>query len=206
MIHPHTELKYINEIIGYGIFATEFIPEGTITWTKCKLDISLSEKQVLELPKAYLSYILKFYYIDVEGNFILCWDHGKYMNHHCDSNTMSLSKNTEIAVRDIVKGEQITCEYGTINWCETLHCSCGDPECRSIIHGNDMLTHYNAWDNKVKKSIAKINKVAQLLSPFVQQKNELEAIALGKEEPVSHKELYYPISNNVQQLFSGFKN
>ena len=28
MIHPDTELRYINEVFGYGVFATSFIPKG----------------------------------------------------------------------------------------------------------------------------------------------------------------------------------
>lgn len=37
MIHPDTELRFINPEIGYGVFATQFIPRGTITWVReCK--------------------------------------------------------------------------------------------------------------------------------------------------------------------------
>jgi hypothetical protein len=32
MIHPWTELRFINDSIGYGVFATQFIPKGTIVW------------------------------------------------------------------------------------------------------------------------------------------------------------------------------
>ena len=38
MIHPKTELQFINKEIGYGVVATEFIPAGTITWVLDKLD------------------------------------------------------------------------------------------------------------------------------------------------------------------------
>lgn len=38
MIHPHTELKHINNEVGYGVVATKFIPAGTITWVLDKLD------------------------------------------------------------------------------------------------------------------------------------------------------------------------
>ncbi len=31
VIHPHTKLQYVNENIDFGVFATEFIPKGTIT-------------------------------------------------------------------------------------------------------------------------------------------------------------------------------
>ena len=31
MIHPDSELRFINPIIGYGLFATSVIPRGTLT-------------------------------------------------------------------------------------------------------------------------------------------------------------------------------
>jgi hypothetical protein len=37
MIHPDTELRYVNDIIGYGVFATRLIPRGTITWVQDEL-------------------------------------------------------------------------------------------------------------------------------------------------------------------------
>lgn len=31
VIHPDTELRFVNPDIGYGVFATRFIPKGSIT-------------------------------------------------------------------------------------------------------------------------------------------------------------------------------
>jgi hypothetical protein len=31
MIHPHSELRLINDAIGQGVVATKFIPRGAIT-------------------------------------------------------------------------------------------------------------------------------------------------------------------------------
>ena len=38
MIHPDTELQFINDKIGYGVVATKLIPKGSITWALDKLD------------------------------------------------------------------------------------------------------------------------------------------------------------------------
>ena len=46
VLHPSSELRYINPSIGYGVFATRFIPKGTITWVFDELD------QVVEVPPA----------------------------------------------------------------------------------------------------------------------------------------------------------
>ena len=42
MIHPNTELRFINPVVGYGVFATDFIPEGTITYVKDSLELEVS--------------------------------------------------------------------------------------------------------------------------------------------------------------------
>ena len=32
MIHPHSELRFFSPEVGWGVYATRFIPKGTITW------------------------------------------------------------------------------------------------------------------------------------------------------------------------------
>jgi len=39
-------LQYIDDHKGYGVFATRFLPEGTITYVKDSLEMEIS-------PKAY---------------------------------------------------------------------------------------------------------------------------------------------------------
>jgi len=34
MIHPDTEVRFINDEIGYGVVAKKLIPKGTITWVQ----------------------------------------------------------------------------------------------------------------------------------------------------------------------------
>ena len=38
MIHPNTRLGFVNEEIGYGVFATALIPKGTIVYVKDDLE------------------------------------------------------------------------------------------------------------------------------------------------------------------------
>jgi hypothetical protein len=52
MLHPHTELRFINEQIGYGVIATHFIPRGTVTWVRDDLDQTFSRAQVERMPIA----------------------------------------------------------------------------------------------------------------------------------------------------------
>jgi hypothetical protein len=53
MIHPDTELQFINDKIGYGVVATKLIPKGTITWALDKLDRIFSPEEVRKLDPPY---------------------------------------------------------------------------------------------------------------------------------------------------------
>ncbi|MEQ8712528.1 MAG: hypothetical protein RIC80_05905 [Cyclobacteriaceae bacterium] len=47
MIHPNAELRFISQAIGYGVFATVDIPEGTITYVKDSLEMVISPTDYL---------------------------------------------------------------------------------------------------------------------------------------------------------------
>ena len=53
MIHPDTELRFINDKIGYGVVATKFIPKGTITWVLDKVDRFFTPSQVIQMDPLY---------------------------------------------------------------------------------------------------------------------------------------------------------
>ena len=98
MIHPKTELRFISHEIGYGVVATEFIPAGTITWVLDKLDREFTLGQVQEMPEIYQD-ILEFYtFRNNKGNFVLCWDNGRYVNHSFNSNCLTTAYDFEIAI------------------------------------------------------------------------------------------------------------
>jgi hypothetical protein len=46
MLHPDTELRFVNRTIGYGVFATRMIPRGTITWVRDRLDQAFTPAQM----------------------------------------------------------------------------------------------------------------------------------------------------------------
>ena len=108
MIHPQTELKFINEKIGIGVVATEFIPKGTITWAFDPLDKVFMSEEVHEMKSLFRNFIDKYAYRDHLGNYVLCWDHARFVNHSYHSNCISTAYNFEIAVRDIYPGEELT--------------------------------------------------------------------------------------------------
>ena len=74
MIHPDTELRFINEKIGYGIVVLKPIPKGTITWVLDKLDRKFTPAEVRVMDDLYKQVLDKYTYRNSEGHYILCWD------------------------------------------------------------------------------------------------------------------------------------
>lgn len=88
MLHPSTELRFVNDIIGHGVFATEMIPMGTITWVRDVMDREFMPDQLNALPLPLREKVLTYSYRNNKGNYLLCWDHTKFINHSFDANCM----------------------------------------------------------------------------------------------------------------------
>jgi hypothetical protein len=163
MIHPHTELRYINEQIGFGVFATQFIPKGTITWALDELD-QILEADYLETVDRYKGEVIKKYaYRNQDGKFVLCWDLGKYVNHSFHANCMGTAYEFEIAIRDIYPGEQLTDDYGTLNIDEPFECISEEGTNRRVVYPDDLLTYYEEWDEQVISALKHLYEVDQKL-------------------------------------------
>lgn len=168
MIHPHTAIKYINDSVGYGVFATQDIPEGSIVYVKDSLEIEISPEDYKKHQKEVQDVIEKYSYMDQRGYRIVSWDFAKYVNHCCNFNTISTGYGFEIAIRDIKAGEQITDEYGIFNLEYEILLECAHADCRGKVKPADFDENYQKWDEIIKKSLLKIESVAQPLMTFVE--------------------------------------
>ena len=57
----------------------------------------------------------------------------RFINHSCQPNTFMRTFNYHVefySKRDILKGEELTCDYGPTHHEGTLACRCGAPGCR----------------------------------------------------------------------------
>lgn len=192
MIHPASELRFISPEIGYGVFATELIPRGTITWTLCRFDLKFTRADLADLPPAYLPIIDKYAYPDEEGRYVLCWDHGRYVNHSCDPVMLGVGQNFEIAVRDIAPGEEITCDYGSLNLLTEMPCCCGAADCRGAIDGADVLKRYAELDARVAMTLPFARTVPQPLLSFTSEAELFWAWVDGRQPVPSHRCYYTP--------------
>jgi hypothetical protein len=163
MVHPHTELRFVNPQIGWGVFATRLIPKGTIVWALDALDQRFTPEQVAALPEHARRQLDVYSYTDGRGRRILCWDHARFFNHSCAANCLSVGYDFELAIRDIQPGDELTDDYGTLNPADPFPCACGHASCRGKVLPDDMLRHGEAWNEAARVAFFLIPSVAQPL-------------------------------------------
>lgn len=188
MLHPATELRFVSDIIGHGVFATELIPKGTITWVRDVMDREISPAEMVAFPEMLRESLLTYSYRNHKGNYIFCWDHTRFINHSFDANCMTTPYGFEIAVRDIHAGEQLTNDYGTLNIVEPFE-PIDEGFDRKMIYPDDLAAYHPVWDFLVEKSIRLVNQVSQPLQPvFSDEKwQQLQQMVCGKEPILSLK-------------------
>ncbi len=189
MIHPHTRLHYINDQIGYGVFATHFIPKGTITYVKDALEPEVTPEEFARHSPEMQEIIERYSYIDERGIRIISWDFGKYVNHCCHCNTMSTGYGFEIAIRDIYPGEELTDEYGMFNIEKAMPLMCSYTDCRRAVSKEDFEAYFPRWDDQVKNALYAMNDVPQPLVPFLNSEIK-EKVNEFFKDPAQYKSVY----------------
>jgi hypothetical protein len=131
--------KRVSPLHGRGLFAREAISPGEIVAVKGG---TVMDAAAFALVRDAVSpaeiqiedglYIAPGSAADVEAN-ILC------LNHSCHPNVGVRGQITFVAMRDIPAGAELTIDYAMIdgNPAERMACSCGAPDCRKIITGDD---------------------------------------------------------------------
>lgn len=189
MIHPHTCLQHVDDVKGYGVFATRFIPKGTIVYVIDELEIKVPPDQFRHFPQVFQQAVEKFSFIDQDGVRIVSWDFAKYVNHCCNCNTMSTGYGFEIAIRDIYPGEEITDEYAIFNLEQDMHVTCSQADCRGCIRASDFDRLYPVWDETLKTVLALLPTVQQPLYDLLDPETRAEVEAFLKD-PSLYKSVY----------------
>ncbi|MCG9970711.1 SET domain-containing protein [Christiangramia crocea] len=192
MIHPDTQLKWINKEKGFGVVATKFIPKGTITWVQDEMDIVFQPDEPSGFKPLTKELLEKFSFRNNLGEHIVCWDIAKYINHSFNSNCLSTAYNFEIAIRDINEGEELTDDYGYLNLSEPFMPQDEGGE-RKIVEPDDALKYYKVWDEAIKEVfpliIERDQPLLELLTDEVEK--EIEEVASGKKKLLSTRYLYF---------------
>jgi len=192
MMHPDTEIRFISEEIGCGVVAKKIIPKGTITWVQDELDQIYTPKQVGKMGKISQKMIDKYTFRNNKGNFVLCWDLAKYVNHSFKSNCLSTAYDFEIAVRDILPGEELTDDYGYLNITEAFKAK-DEGVVRTIVYPDDLLHFHKEWDAHIEDALVYFDKVEQPLKDLIsgEIQNKVKLILEGHVNMDSILNLYF---------------
>jgi hypothetical protein len=192
MIHPDTEVKYINDKVGYGLVAKKHIPMGTITWVLDEFDRSFSPQTLTSLGAVYQEILDTYAFRDSDGNHILCWDNARFVNHSFKANCLSTAYDFELAIRDILPGEELTDDYGYLNVSEPFRAR-DEGTKRKIVYPDDLLRYHGVWDTKLKRAFKKLLRVEQPLRPLLTNGKwqEILKISRGEKEMESILNCYF---------------
>jgi hypothetical protein len=180
LIHPDSELRFISPAMGYGLFATTLIPKGTITWVADALDQILPPEHYAALPELLRAQVFKYSYLNNQMQRILCWDHGRFVNHSCAATCLSPGFDFEIAVRDIAEGDEITDDYGTLNPEQPFSCLCGALNCRGTVLPDDAARYAAKWHAQVVQAFPLLRSVGQPLWSIVKERADVERVLRGE--------------------------
>ncbi|HSI70259.1 MAG TPA: SET domain-containing protein [Gillisia sp.] len=199
MMHPDTEVQFISEEIGYGVVAKKFIPRGTITWVQDELDQIYTPEQVEKMKDVSKQMIDKYTFRNNKGNFVLCWDISKYVNHSFRSNCLSTAYDFEIAVRDIHPGEELTDDYGYLNVTDAFPAK-NEGTSRKVVYPDDLLNYHEQWDRTLQETMPFLSGVEQPLMSLVSNKiqQEIKMVLNGEKQMESILNVYYQEQTNHQ--------
>lgn len=176
MMHPHTRLAHISDRKGFGVIATRPLPAGTIVWVRDSLDQRIPRDQARALGPLFRNALRTYAFWESDGDLILCWDHGRFVNHSCEANCLGGGFEFEIAVRDIGEGEELTDDYGTFGFAEDILCACGAESCRGRLRSTDLREMAPQWDARLVASLARLPTVEQPLWPLVFDKARVDQV------------------------------
>ncbi|MDZ8086369.1 MAG: SET domain-containing protein-lysine N-methyltransferase [Nostoc sp. DedQUE12b] len=189
MLHHSTEVRFVNSEIGYGIFATEPIPKGTIVVYEDPLDIEVTPDKFASLDVNFREMIDFFAYVNMEGNVVLNWNNAKYINHSCDFNTLITGYAVSIAVRNIAEGEEITLDYALLDACFKSNdrtyavCKCGSQNCRKDIRAVNYKTYSPIWFSRMTEALNCALDVRQPLLDFMDSESKENLINALQSNP-----------------------
>lgn len=125
MLLVRTKIGF-SKIQGIGLFADQFIPKGTMVQRFIPgIDVEINEGELERLAVSARKQILHYAYRHKKtGNYILCSDDARFLNHSENPSLIGDSSGEEIdiAARDIQSGEELTVNYKDfdVDWDDKL--------------------------------------------------------------------------------------
>ena len=192
MIYPHTQVLH-SQAKGSGVFATRFIPKGTIVWVLSAVDRLLSIEQVAAMSPNEREDFGQVACLINEGLYLYSEDDTRFINHSCNANSLTVNGiEISLAIRDIQPEEEITEDYGLYYANGGFgECLCGSANCRRKICQDDIHTYGDGWNRRIAAVFPLIPQVEQPLWDAIApaRREEIEAILAGERPLPSCKAL-----------------
>lgn len=193
MFHPFTEVRFIREEIGLGVVATRRLPRGTVVWVADPFDLSVSEAERVALHPLYQAALQRFAYRDEHGRWWQSWDHGRYVNHSCDANTLCGAHGISVVTRDIEVGEEVTEDWAWNNRDLGVPCRCGAAACRGRVGAGDGHARLAQWERAMREVYPRVLEVEQALWDLVAHKDLLRDEISGARPMATYAPLLMPL-------------
>jgi hypothetical protein len=115
-----------SRIHGKGVFTSRDLKKGEVVlrWRPKILNKS-DIKKLSATQKHYIYRVSK-------DKYFLMSPPEKYVNHSCDPNT-KVKNYSDVAIRNIKRGEEITSNYGKEGSFSSFICKCGSKKCKGLI-------------------------------------------------------------------------
>ena len=103
-------------IHGFGAFAVEPIPVGKRVWEFTEgVDYRIPSDLIEACPEPYRGELLRYAYRESGGDYVLCGDAARFMNHSDRPNCDDEGELFTVTNRAIAAGEELTCDYRTFD-------------------------------------------------------------------------------------------
>lgn len=99
-------------IAGVGLFAATDLPAGTVIWEYVEgVDWRITPAELEAFPEPYRARLRHYLYQEDSGDFVLCGDNAKFMNHSDVPNCDDPEGEYTVTNRHVRAGEELTCDY-----------------------------------------------------------------------------------------------
>ncbi len=146
--------------------ATRPLPRGTVTWVMDSLDRTFPAASFARLKAPVHTLAERYCYRNRKGEYVLCWDHARFINHSFKPNCVATAYNFELAVRDIAAGEELTDDYGFLNIIAPFR-ACDEGGQQRVVYPDDIKRHYRRWDRMLSGAFRRFSSVEQPLHPYM---------------------------------------
>lgn len=133
---PKLTVREIPEKGGYGVFAQEPLTAGEIAMVWGGRVVSLAELE--NVPEESRRQIVQIEE-DLFSMSVGEPEPSDFINHSCNANVGVNGNIILVAMRDIAAGEEVCFDYAMTDGSpyDEFECTCGAPDCRGWITGND---------------------------------------------------------------------